>query len=432
MVTGVYCFRNDLRLQDNPTLQIARNECDQLFLVYSFEERLWKAQHPKRISSHRAKFILESLACLDENIQKRGGELHFLYGNIEIAIPRFMERVGANFCYISQENAWEEKEAEDALSRKVPTQVDHSKTLVHLNDLPFLLEDLPKTFSKFRKLVEKQWVVRPSLAMIDTLNSPSLPLTKLPSLTDLGFPPSRPYPINYYDFLGGVSAGKKRIKQWMWEKHGVANYKNTRNQLQGPDFSSRFSPWISSGCLSPREIYWEVKHYESQYGSNESTYWLIFELLWRDFFHFTAKLYGPKIFQSRGMHPERPSITEPQNAEALFSQWKNGMTRNLFINANMNELRETGWMSNRGRQNTASYLINDLGLDWRRGAQWFEEQLIDYDPCSNYGNWLYLSGYGNDPLKKRHFNTTKQAEVYDPKGNYIRDWGRLRNSPISN
>ena len=89
-------------------------------------------------------------------------------------------------------------------------------------------------------------------------------------------------------------------------------------------------------------------------------------------------------------------------------------------------------MSNRARQISASYLINDLGLDWRKGAQWFEEQLIDYDPCSNYGNWLYLSGYGNDPRKKRHFNVAKQAELYDPEGNYLRDWVRVQNSPISN
>ena len=88
----------------------------------------------------------------------------------------------------------------------------------------------------------------------------------------------------------------------------------------------------------------------------------------------------------------------------------------------MNELRITGWMSNRGRQNVASYLINNLELDWRRGAQWFEEQLIDYDPCSNYGNWLYLSGFGSDPQPGRYFNLEKQAATYDPQGKYTNSW----------
>jgi deoxyribodipyrimidine photo-lyase len=192
--------------------------------------------------------------------------------------------------------------------------------------------------------------------------------------------------------------------------------------MTGADFSSRLSPWLSTGCLSPREIYEEIKRYESKHGANDSTYWLIFELLWRDFFHFLAQVHGPKIFQSRGIHPEREKGIEPDDAEDRFHNWKNGRTDNPFVNANMNELRITGWMSNRGRQNVASYLINNLELDWRKGAQWFEEQLIDYDPCSNYGNWLYLSGYGNDPRPGRYFNVNKQAATYDPQGKYTTTW----------
>jgi deoxyribodipyrimidine photo-lyase len=88
----------------------------------------------------------------------------------------------------------------------------------------------------------------------------------------------------------------------------------------------------------------------------------------------------------------------------------------------MIELRETGFMSNRGRQNVASFLVRDLGLDWRLGAEWFESLLIDYDPCSNYGNWTYVAGVGNDPREDRYFNVVKQAQDYDPKGEYIRHW----------
>ena len=79
----------------------------------------------------------------------------------------------------------------------------------------------------------------------------------------------------------------------------------------------------------------------------------------------------------------------------------------------MIELGKTGWMSNRGRQNVASYLIHDLGQDWLAGAKHFEELLIDYDACSNYGNWMYLAGVGNDPRPNRAFNLEKQAEYYD-------------------
>jgi deoxyribodipyrimidine photo-lyase len=422
MLTGVFCFRNDLRLHDNETLLLALQECDQLYLVYPFEDRLWKGKKNKRISIHRAKFILEALQCLVKKVKKLGSELHFVYGDINESIPRFMEEVGAVICFISEENAYEEKLSEDALSGCVPLRKGYGKTLIHLHDLPCRLIDLPETFSKFRILVEKDLQISRCVEEPLTLHTSKTLNTSLPSLRELGFPGIKTNHNGYYSYEGGVEGGQKRVQEWIWEKHCIFNYKSTRNQLKGADFSSRFSPWLSLGCLSPREIFWAVKKYESKYSGNESTYWLIFELLWRDFFQFVARTHGPKIFHSRGIQPERPINIEPADAESLFSKWKMGTTSEPFINANMNELRLTGWMSNRGRQIVASYLINNLGLDWRRGAEWFEEQLIDYDPCSNYGNWLYLAGYGNDPRTNRIFNVTKQSELYDPKASYQKDW----------
>ena len=105
-----------------------------------------------------------------------------------------------------------------------------------------------------------------------------------------------------------------------------------------------------------------------------------------------------------------------------FHRWKEGRTPNAFVNANMIELATTGWMSNRGRQNVASYLVHDLGQDWLAGARHFEEHLIDYDPCSNYGNWMYLGGVGNDPRPNRAFNLEKQAEFYDPDSKFRNLW----------
>ena len=89
-----------------------------------------------------------------------------------------------------------------------------------------------------------------------------------------------------------------------------------------------------------------------------------------------------------------------------------GKTENSLVDANITELIKSGWMSNRGRQIVASYLVNDLGQNWLAGARFFEHHLIDYDPCSNYGNWAYLGGVGNDPRPNRAFNVSKQAEVY--------------------
>jgi deoxyribodipyrimidine photo-lyase len=107
---------------------------------------------------------------------------------------------------------------------------------------------------------------------------------------------------------------------------------------------------------------------------------------------------------------------------SIAQEWMNGKTKSAFINAGMKELNTTGWLSNRMRQNVASYLINEMGCDWRIGAAYFEYKLLDYDVCSNTGNWLYLSGYGNDPRGRRAFNTHRQQQEYDPNQDYVQHW----------
>ena len=147
---------------------------------------------------------------------------------------------------------------------------------------------------------------------------------------------------------------------------------------------------------------------------------LFFELLWREFFRFVARSHGSKIFRSGGIRPGES--TGRRGDPRTLEKWKLGRTADDFVNANMIELARTGWMSNRGRQNVASYLIHDLGQDWLAGARHFEELLIDYDPCSNYGNWMYMGGVGNDPRPNRAFNLAKQAEYYDPDGSFRKHW----------
>ncbi|MCS7074883.1 MAG: cryptochrome DASH, partial [Bacteroidia bacterium] len=106
----------------------------------------------------------------------------------------------------------------------------------------------------------------------------------------------------------------------------------------------------------------------------------------------------------------------------VFERWKNAQTGEPWIDANMEELRKTGFLSNRGRQNVASYLVNDLRQPWQWGAEYFEAMLIDYDVCSNWGNWNYIAGVGNDPREDRYFNPKTQAQRYDPDGTFIKLW----------
>jgi deoxyribodipyrimidine photo-lyase len=220
-------------------------------------------------------------------------------------------------------------------------------------------------------------------------------------------------------FTGGRTAGLQRPAHYLGPERHLSRYKETRNALLGADNSSKFSPWLATGALSAREVWHAVKRYEAEHGANESTYWLVFELLWRDFFQFTAAKHGADLFKHAGI-AHRP--IQGNHDERRFQSWREGRTGQPFIDANMRELAATGWMSNRGRQNVASYLVHDLGLDWRMGAHWFERMLIDHDPCSNWGNWQYVAGVGNDPHEGRRFDPGRQAAMYDPDGAHVRLW----------
>jgi deoxyribodipyrimidine photo-lyase len=210
------------------------------------------------------------------------------------------------------------------------------------------------------------------------------------------------------------------MEHYFWETEKLSFYKQTRNGLFGLDYSSKFSAWLANGSLSARQIYWEIKEYEAQIQKNQSTYWLIFELIWRDYFKFISLKHQDRIFQLGGILQKDYHW---KNNPKTIQTWIDGETREPFVNANMIELQKTGWMSNRGRQNVASYFAKDLLLDWRIGAAYFESQLMDYDVHSNYGNWMYVAGVGNDP-RDRKFNVRMQAERYDEGGKFQRLWNQ--------
>jgi deoxyribodipyrimidine photo-lyase len=280
----------------------------------------------------------------------------------------------------------------------------------------------PDVFTAFRKEVEKFVPIRDLLPTPDTFKYWTFQYDKgeMPTLEDLGHEEFEIDKRAVLDFKGGETAALERLKYYLWDTDLIKGYKETRNGLIGGEYSSKFSPWLAQGCLSPKMIYHEVKKYESQRKKNKSTYWMIFEVLWRDFFRLMAKKHGNKIFQKGGTKQEtNPSWIENKK---IFDLWANGETGVPFIDANMKELNLTGFMSNRGRQNVASFLINDLKINWQMGAEYFESLLIDYDPASNYGNWNYIAGVGSDPREDRYFNILSQAKNYDPNGDYVKLW----------
>ena len=249
---------------------------------------------------------------------------------------------------------------------------------------------------------------------------PGLPVGSLPDISSLGVNEDcKQDKRTAFPFPGGETSGLDRIQYYLWGSHSVAKYKETRNGMVGESYSTKFSPWLALGCISPRMIFSQIKKYEEEEVANQSTYWVLFELIWRDYFKFVCQKYGDRVFYLSGILNKHLPWSQDMDK---FRAWAEGRTGVPFVDANMRELKETGWMSNRGRQNVASFLVKDLGLDWRLGAEWFESQLLDHDVCSNYGNWNYAAGIGNDPRENRKFNMVKQGMDYDGEGEFVRLW----------
>ena len=427
MKKAIVWFKTDLRLHDNETLVKAIAQNDQIIPVYCFDETQFEETEYgfKKTGSFRAQFLLEAVADLDKNLRALGSGLMVLKGKPEIEIPKVVSLYKANKLYAKREVTFEEKQTEQLVQTELWKQqcemlTFSTSTLYHAQDLPFSIKDIPDVFSNFRKKVEKESTIRSVFEKPISISSPEFPVAQFPTLDQLGLSFSEIDKRAAIVFEGGESAALKRMNHYFSETKAISQYKETRNGLIGADYSSKFSAWLSLGCLSPREIFFELKKYESQFGANESTYWLVFELLWRDYFRFMMKKYSNKFFQQSGIQDKGISVNK-HNIK-LLETWINGTTGVDFVDANMLELKLTGFMSNRGRQNVASYLCNDLKLDWRYGAAYFEQQLIDYDVSSNWGNWAYLAGVGNDPRGNRYFNIDKQAQDYDRDKSYRKLW----------
>jgi len=421
-------FRNDLRIHDNEILLEAILKASQIIPVYIFDPRYYTKTDFGNLKTgkFRAKFTLESVADLKLSLQNLGGDLLVLSGRPEELLPQLVKEYHVDEVYHHREVASEEteisSEVEDALW-KTQINLKHfiGHTLYHKEDLPFPIKDIPDVFSKFRKKTEREGQIRAVFASPEKITIPgNLQNSEIPSLEDLGFESFEEDPRRVIDFKGGESAGMERLNYYLWQSDGLKNFKQKKNGLLGANYSSKLSPWLAAGCVSPREVYWEVKKYEKERGTSDSTDVLIFELLWRDYFRFMFKKHGTQYFVHDELSNNYPHDFAHQ--KEVFELWKNGKTGLPFIDANMRELNLTGFMSNRGRQNVASYLVNDLQVNWVWGASYFEEQLIDYSPSTNWGNWAYVAGISNDPKENRHCNVYKQAKDSDPKAEYVKTW----------
>ncbi len=407
----LYWFRNDLRLNDNRGL-VAHAGADRLLLVY-----IWPQNRPwcniTGMGAQRERFLMESLAALKATLRKLGQDLLVLHRSPELVIPELVRDYAIDRVGTTVAPGYYERRALEGVRRRlqIPVQVYESATLFTREDLPFEPADMPASFTPFRKAVEGRRYLDP-VARPDTLPKP-------PAVEFHTLPANHTAPHTALPVRGGSLPGSRRLRQFVAEDKSIVSYQQTRNCLDGLAGSSTLSPWLANGCLSVREVATAIHRFEQQEVRNESTYWLYFELLWREFFHWRAIADDVNLFRQGSRENTLHHCTfEPR----AFARWCAGDTDAPLVNAIMRQLVATGWASNRGRQIAASYLVNELELDWRYGAAFFEKHLIDYDVASNYGNWQYIAGVGADPRGGRHFNLEKQAREHDPEGVFTAKW----------
>lgn len=423
--TGLVWFRNDLRVHDQISLVKAVKENSFVMGIYCFDPRHFEKDSFGflKTEKYRAQFLIETVDALQNELNKLNIPLFIHVGKPETIIPEYINMHNVTSVYLQKEWTSEEAKVLENVKANVKSEINfvenYDQFLYHPADIPYEIGKIPQVFTEFRKKCEKYASIRP----LETISS--MPeknrvdhLTKVPTLTALGFPEFLQDARTAFPFKGGEKEGLARLHNYSFKTKKISYYKNTRNGLVGTDYSSKFSAWLANGSLSPRMIYHEVKKYESEIVKNQSTYWLIFELIWRDFFKYISLKHQNDIFKLEGILHANYDWNRNQK---LIQQWINGETSEPFVNANMLELKHTGWMSNRGRQNVASYFAKTLELDWRIGAAYFESLLIDYDVHSNYGNWMYVAGVGNDP-RNRTFNVKLQAERYDSNKKFQNLW----------
>ena len=424
--TSLVWFRNDLRVYDNTSLAKAA-ESGRVLGVYFFDPRHFenKAFGFAKTGKYRAQFLRETVIELQENLKNLGIPLLVYHTQPEEKLPELIQSHKIKKVYLQKEWTDEENSVLEAVKKATAQEVSFVETydqfLFHPDDVPYdSFQDIPNVFTQFRKKCEKGSRVRPCIPAPEVQKPSALDIvpSRIPSLEELGYNAFTTDTRTAFPYTGGENQAKQRIQEYFWESRKLSYYKHTRNGLVGTDYSSKLSHWLANGSISARSIYWEVKNYEKKVVKNQDTYWLIFELIWRDYFKYVSLKYGNRIFQLGGILNKDYHWHRSKKA---LEEWITGSTSEPFVNANMRELAATGWMSNRGRQNVASYWSKELQQDWRIGAAYFESMLLDYDVHSNWGNWMYNSGVGNDP-RDRKFNVRTQAERYDSAGTYRRLW----------
>ena len=302
-------FQNDLRVADQQSLSIACGG-NSVIAVYFFDPRRYQAGDFgfKRTEKYRAQFLLESVNELKANLKALNISLLVYHAKPENVFPQLVEQYAIDAIYLQKEWTSEESRVLETVVKRIPDAIKvetcYDQFLFHPDDIPYSnFKDIPKVYTQFRKKCEKESSVRAPIAQPTPMPDSNLieNTTQLPDLETLGLERFEPDARSAFPFKGGEDQALRRIKNYFWDTKHLARYKKTRNGLIGESYSAKLSAWLANGSISARTIYAEVVRFEKEVEKNESTYWLIFELIWRDFFKYVSLKHGDQLFKIEGI-----------------------------------------------------------------------------------------------------------------------------------
>ncbi|GAA3121041.1 cryptochrome/photolyase family protein [Streptosporangium carneum] len=390
METVVVLLNRDLRVHDHPALSAACADARRVAPLFVVD--------PALAVGHRTGFLAESLADLRESLRGRGGELAIRWGDPVAETMRVAREVSAQAVYVSEDVSALARRRQRLLAEgcehdRMDFRTFPGVTVVPPGALrPSGGGDHYRIFTPYWRV----WSEHPRRAVLDA------PATvRFPEELDAGsLPVSRRAPHGL--FRGGETVARERMDKWL--KYCVEDYAQGHDDLAG-NRTSKLGPYLRFGCLSPLEV--------ESLSVNGGDF--VRQLCWRDFFH-QVTLAFPRINRDDYRPRGQQWLDDRDAAQA----WKEGRTGVPIVDAGMRQLLAEGWMHNRARMLTASFLVRRLGVDWRVGAEHFYRLLLDGDVADNYGNWQWVAGTGNDTRPNRIVNPVRQARRFDPEGEYIR------------
>jgi deoxyribodipyrimidine photo-lyase len=410
--TSIWWIRRDLRLTDNTALDAALKHSTCVIPLFILDDALLDSRYA---AEKRIAFLFDGLRALDQELRARGSRLIVRRGRPVSELCKLVEEAGPNRIFAEHDFSPYAKSRDEEISSKLPLTMVSQPTVTHPDDV-LKKDGTPYTvFTPY----SRQWktAIDHPLELIEPPERLSPPDVKSDIIPDL---PALPETV---PFIAGADAGESRLREFT-EGDSAPVYEYTRNRDRlDLDGTARLSPYLRFGMISARQAIKEAMHAidrsDSRTSRESAESWLN-ELIWREF--YTAILHHFPHVRTLEFQEKYRDLGWINDDDDLLA-WKNARTGYPIVDACMRQLHTQGWMHNRGRMITASFLVKHLLVDWRVGEEHFMQHLLDGDPASNNGGWQWTAGTGTDAAPYfRVFNPITQSKRHDPEGSFIRKW----------